>query len=181
MPATASGSSSEGRAAARGSLARAILTGGLIGGALDITYAIVFLELFRDRPPLWTLQSVASGIQGMAAFEGGWPSGLLGLAAHFTVALGAATTYCLAAQRLAVLRRHPVLCGLLFGAAVHLFMDFVVLPLSAFPFEQRRTVEALVRGMVSIALLVGLPIGLAARRLGPPRQPLTAAAVAAAP
>jgi hypothetical protein len=98
-------------------------------------------------------------------------SGALGLVAHFTIAIGAAGTYWLASRRLAVLRERPVLGGLAFGVLVFLFMNFVVLPLSAYPFHPQYPPAVLARGFLSHALLVGLPIALAARYLGerPPR------------
>jgi hypothetical protein len=142
---------------------RGILLGGLIAGILDITYAIVVL-FFRDRSPLWTLQSVASGLLGDRAFEGGLASGLLGLVAHFTIAIGAATTYWLASRRLGVLRQHPVISGLIFGVLVYIFMNFVVLPLSAYPFHPKYPIGVLAKGFLFHALLVGLPIALSVRR-----------------
>ena len=149
---------------------RAILLGGLLAGIGDITYAIVMLHFRGGRTPLWTLQSVASGLLGEASFDGGWPTGLLGLACHFTIATGAAATYWAASRRLAVLREHPVLSGMLFGIGVYLFMNFVVLPLSAFPFPLRHTLASFARGFASHALLVGLPIALSVRRYdGEPR------------
>ena len=146
------------------SSARGILAGGLLAGLFDITYAIVWLS-FRGRSPLWTLQSVASGLLGNSAFEGGVASGLLGLITHFTIATGAAITYWAATRKLEPLRRHPVPAGLAFGVLVYLFMNFVVLPVSAFPFELHYPIVTLARGFLSHALLVGLPIALCLRRL----------------
>jgi hypothetical protein len=156
---------SEGRSTRTPSPLRGILGGGLLAGIGDITYAIVVLH-FRGRSALWTLQSVASGLLGESAFERGLASGLLGLAAHFTNATGAAAVYWVAARNIAWLRNHPVLSGLVFGPLVFLFMNFVVIPLSAFPFDLKYPLATLVKGFVSHALLVGLPIALAARYLG---------------
>jgi hypothetical protein len=62
-----------------------------------------------------------------------------------------------------ILVRRPVPCGLGFGVAVYFFMKYVVLPLSAVvrltPFDPL--------AMIGHAFLVGLPIALVARRLGP--------------
>jgi hypothetical protein len=68
-----------------------ILLGGLIGGFFDITYAIVFSYIRAKVPPTRLLQSVASGLLGPAAFDGGIPTAALGLALHFFIALVAAT------------------------------------------------------------------------------------------
>ena len=45
-----------------------------------------------------------------------------------------------------------------------LFMNFIVLPLSAFPFKLTYPPATLLRGFVSHGLLVGLPIALASKR-----------------
>jgi hypothetical protein len=68
--------------------------------------------------------------------------------------------YVVASRWLPVLIREPIACGLAFGVAVYFFMKYVVLPLSAVsrltPFDAR--------AMAGHALLVGLPIALAASR-----------------
>jgi hypothetical protein len=144
---------------------RGILVGGLIAGTLDITYAIVVLSS-RGRSPLWTLQSVASGILGLRSFEGGIGSGLLGLLAHFTIAIGAAFTYWLASRRIGLLRYYPVISGLAFGVLIYLFMNFVVLPLSAYPFDLKFPLATLAKGFFFHAVLIGLPIALSLRYAG---------------
>jgi hypothetical protein len=63
-----------------------------------------------------------------------------------------------------MLRSRAVVCGALFGVLVYLFMNFVVLPVSAFPYQLSYTAARVLEGFVSHALLVGLPIALAIRR-----------------
>ena len=66
---------------------KAILAGGLIGGAFDITYACV-VWAFRGVSPIRIGQSVASGLLGRdAALAGGVATGLLGFALHFGMTL----------------------------------------------------------------------------------------------
>jgi hypothetical protein len=142
----------------------AILAGGFAAGVLDIVYAFVALGARRGLSPLRVLQSVASGLLGKEAFEGGVPAGVLGLVCQFVIAIGAAAVYYLAARRLALLRERPLLAGALFGILVYLFMNFVVIPLSAAPFKLSYPPSVLVEGFVSHALLVGIPIALAIRR-----------------
>src|SRR5262249_22180112 len=139
--------------------ALAILTGGLTAGVLDITYAIVFLAM-NGRPPVWTLQTVSSGLLGRAAFEGGVPTALLGLLFHFVIATTAAAVYWTASRFFPVLVRLAVPAGLVFGVCVWLFMNFVVLPLSAFPLPRAYPAPAVVRGLLVHMLLIGLPIAL---------------------
>jgi hypothetical protein len=77
--------------------ARAVLTGGLAAGALDIIAAWIVYGL-RGVAPTRTLQSIASGILGVAAFQGGVATAAFGLALHFVIATTAAAVYSLASR-----------------------------------------------------------------------------------
>src|ERR1051325_11003517 len=114
--------------------ARAILTGGLIAGAIDITYACVFSYLRRGGPPGRILQSVASGALGQAAFDGGATTAALGLLFHFLIALIWAAVYYALSRRLRVLARVPYVCGVVYGLLIFAVMNYAVIPLSAAPF-----------------------------------------------
>jgi uncharacterized membrane protein YagU involved in acid resistance len=145
------------------SAAAAIAMAGLIAGAMDITAAILF---YGPRVPMRILQSVATGLLGRAAFEGGAATAALGLGLHFFIATSAAAVYCLASRRLALLREQPLLAGPPYGIAVYLFMNRVVIPLSA------ARPQPLTLKMAAIHVFcVGLPIALAVRRWGPAPAP----------
>jgi hypothetical protein len=135
----------------------ALLVGGLAAGALDIVYAFVLAAL-RGGTPVRVLQSVASGLLGAPAYQGGVPVAALGLALHMGITLVAAAVYFGAARRSPFAQRHYLLAGSLFGALMYLVMNFVVLPLSAIPFRINYTPLVLAQGFVSHAVLVGLPI-----------------------
>jgi len=140
-----------------------ILAGGFVAGTLDILYAIISLAL-RDRSPLFTLQSVATGWLGKDAFAGGLASGLLGLASHFAIAWVIAAVYYLASRRSPLLRQRWAVFGILYGIAVYLVMSHVVVPLSAAPFRFPFEAVTLLKGFVSHGLLVGLPIAWLSRK-----------------
>ena len=90
-------------------------------------------------------------------------SALLGLLLHFTIAFGAAVTYCLASRKLGWMIHDAFASGLLFGVAVYLFMNFVVIPLSAI--HRWPTIGTLfVVNLIEHMFIVGLPIGLSARK-----------------
>jgi hypothetical protein len=144
------------------SLRRAILLGGLAAGILDITYAIVVSRLLRGTSAVTVLQSVASGLLGKGAYEGGGATAALGLFLHFVIAFGAAAVYVLASRRFPFLVTRPFLWGALYGMAVYLFMNFAVLPLSAFPHKLSFPPAVLARGLAGHIVCVGLPISLAA-------------------
>ena len=145
--------------------ARAILWGGLIAGAIDITYACVFSYLRRGVPPGQILQSVASGALGRAAFDGGTTTAALGLVFHFLIALIWAAIYYLASRKLTVLARVPYVCGVVYGLVIFAVMNYVVIPLSAAPFgAPPPSSPAFSVGLLVHMLGIGLPIALATRR-----------------
>jgi hypothetical protein len=149
------------------SAARAILTGGLIGGAIDITYAISFAA-YRGMAPSRLLQTVASGALGASALDGGTGTAALGLVLHFCIALIWASIFYLASRRLKFLTAHPVVSGVLFGIVIYFGMNLVVLPLSAFPRKVTFTLLATSTGLIIHMFGIGLPIALSVRRFSPP-------------
>jgi hypothetical protein len=142
--------------------AQAILWGGLSAGVLDFIGACV-TNAPRGVTPLRIAQSIASGLLGRAAFDGGYKTAVLGAALHFVIALGAATVFGLACLKLRWLLEHPYLSGAMFGIAVYWFMQLIVLPLSAIPFKQSFAWRGVITGLIVHVLCVGLPIALVAR------------------
>jgi len=144
-------------------LVAAILCGGSLCGVLDALAATISFAIIKVRPiRVW--QNVASGALGAKSFEKGWSSGILGLVFHFFIAFCAATVYSFAALRLSFLIHRPVISGALYGVAVFLVMNLIVLPLSAMP---KRPVSAagIVTQVVIHIFCVGLPISICASRL----------------
>jgi hypothetical protein len=116
---------------ARLSPARAILYGTLVVGTLDIVDAFVFFGLRSGATPVRILQSIASGWLGRAAYTGGAGAAALGAITHYFIAFGIVATYFVVSRRVAVLTRHSIACGIVYGLLVYLFMNRVVIPLSA--------------------------------------------------
>ncbi|HSD73985.1 MAG TPA: hypothetical protein VLB75_04395 [Steroidobacteraceae bacterium] len=143
-----------------------VLVGGGIAATLDLVYAILRQAGFGGSP-LWTLQSVASGWLGEGAFTSGALGGVIGLVSHYGILLVAAAIYLAASKRVHILQTHALASGALFGVLVYLFMNFVVLPLSAFPYPLSYPPLRLLEGFVSHAIFVGIPIALAIRRSAP--------------
>ena len=143
---------------------RAIFWGGLVAGALDITYAFVFYGLRNRLSPARILQSVASGLLGADAFKGGLGVAALGAALHFLIAFTAAAVYYAASRRLNFLLRHAVTCGVVYGVLIYALMNYVVVPLSAAPPRGTPPPVVLVTGLLVHMFFIGLPIALFARR-----------------
>ena len=139
-----------------------ILWGGLIAGTMDITAAILTYKIRNNVPPMRLLQSVASGLLGKDSFTGGAATAALGLLLHFLIAFIWTTVFYLASRKMPWMWQHAVIVGALYGIFVHQFMQQVVLPLSAFhkaPFN----LTALVIGLITHIVCVGLPIALSVR------------------
>ncbi|HYC72096.1 MAG TPA: hypothetical protein VEB66_12860 [Opitutaceae bacterium] len=148
--------------------ARAILWAGLLCGLLDIGFVIAYYGTTAGAPPTRILQSVAAGLLGrQAATAGGVPTAALGLFLHFVISFGAAAVFYLASRRVRFLTRHALAAGVLYGAAVWLFMQLVVLPLSAVP-PARFPPPAPWPVIIAHLTCVGPPIALAVRRWGSP-------------
>ena len=147
----------------RNSALSAILAGGAIAGAIDITYAIVFSGL-RGVAPARILQSVASVVLGAASYRGGTPAAALGLVLHFLIALIWAAIFYAASRQFDVLVRHPIVSGVLYGAFIYAAMNFVVLPLSAFPGRFTFVPLVVTTGVLVHMFGIGVPIALATRR-----------------
>jgi hypothetical protein len=126
---------------------------------LDLTASLVSSSL-QGRSLIGVLQAIASGLLGADSFKGGFATAVLGVVLHFIIATGATAVYYAASRKLTFLVKQPVVCGLIYGVAVYLFMNSIAVPLSVAPFEIPYTLTGLTIHM----LCVGLPIALAVRR-----------------
>ena len=140
----------------------------MLAGILDLTYAIVVYG-FLGAKPIRILQGIASGLLGASSFQGGVKTAALGTALHFLIALGAAAVYYALSRKIALLTKRPVVSGLIYGVAVYLFMNFIVLPLSAVH-RAHLTTNSIVIGLIPILFCVGLPIALIVHRYRPCAQ-----------
>jgi hypothetical protein len=141
-----------------------ILWIGLLAGTLDITDNLIFNQL-RGITPTMVFQYIASGLIGMKAVQLGAASVALGVVLHYFIALTWTAVFYAASRKLAILSRRPVICGLLYGGAVYLFMNLIVLPLSRVPHSRyAMTIASRVNGVLAVVLLIGLTISLLVRR-----------------
>jgi len=137
--------------------ARAILYGTLVVGTLDVVDAFVFFGLRSGTTPARILQSIASGWLGRAAYTGGAGAAALGAITHYFIAFGIVVTYFVASRRVAVLTRHPIACGIVYGVLVYLFMNRVVIPLSAIGAASWPVLPVLANGLLIHAFGIGIP------------------------
>lgn len=142
---------------------KAILLGGLIAGTCDITYAFIYYGTL-GASPIRILQSVASGALGRASFNGGLATAALGLFFHFFIATTAAAVYYGASRKLAFLIEKPFLFGPVYGLCVYLFMNYVVIPLSAIHRSGSHRTWEVITGVLVHMFLIGGSIAVVARR-----------------
>jgi hypothetical protein len=141
-----------------------IFCGGLVAGTLDLTAACVSSWLRADVAPVRVMQSVASGLLGAASYTGGAKTAVLGVALHFLIATVATAVFYFASRTLRFLVERPVIAGLLYGVVVYFFMNFVVLPLSAFPQRVAPPLSGRIIGLLVIMFCIGLPIAIIVSR-----------------
>jgi hypothetical protein len=138
----------------------AVGIGGLVAGTLDLLQASIYFG--------WDIPLViAGGLLGRKAFNGGVGTYILGVGLHYLIAFSAAATYYAASRRLVFLKESWLICGLFFGAAVDNLMRLVVLPLSALHSHGPYQLQDLLKGVITHALVIGLPIAFSVKRLAP--------------
>ena len=147
-----------------------ILCGGLIAGTLDLTAAFVSSWLRAGVGPVRVMQSISSGLLGAASYTGGAKTAVLGVALHFLIATVATAVFYVAARTLRFLLEHAIIAGLLYGVAVYLFMNFVVLPLSAVPQRAAPPLSGRIIGLLIIMFCVGLPVSVIVHRFSRPNR-----------
>jgi hypothetical protein len=143
----------------------ALLLGTLAVGSLDLLDAILFFHL-RGVAPVKILQSIASGLLGKGAFDGGVPTAILGTALHFFIAFMIVFTYYMASRRFPLMVNSPWVCGPVYGLLVYAVMNLIVVPLSRANHGTPST-PVLINGLLIHALGVGLPSALFARAARP--------------
>ncbi|HEX3969268.1 MAG TPA: hypothetical protein VHW70_14975 [Edaphobacter sp.] len=146
----------------RAALWKVIAGATLLIGILDISDAFIFYGL-RGVTPTRILQGIASGVLGRAAFGMGYRSALLGLFFHFFIAFSAAAVFLLASRKLP-LARHPSLYGALFGIALYIVMNYVVLPLSKIGPRPAPPLVPFINGVAALVVCIGIPLAFIARR-----------------
>jgi hypothetical protein len=141
---------------------RVIATVALVAGTADITAACIHAAFF-GATPVRVFQSVASGLLGPKSFEAGAATAALGLFLHYVIMTCWATAFYIASRKLKFLVERWYVWGPVYGIFVHLFMQFVTIPLSAIrprPFN----LQNFLIGMGIHIVCVGIAIAYTTRR-----------------
>lgn len=146
------------------SIAKAGLAAGIVGGTFDLAAATTIYPAMYGIPPLRIVQSIASGVLGARAYEGGMQTALLGASFHFLIAIVAGFVLAVALARIAALRQSVAVTAAGFGIAVYFFMQLIVLPLSQFA-QRELSLTAHAVGLAIHIFIFALPMVLVAREL----------------
>ncbi len=148
---------------------RAAIVGGLLAGAWDMSYALLWFGVVKGAPFARIPQSVAGGLLGKSSFDGGAATVVLGLALHWLIALTWASIYVFAGRHLLPdLLRKPIPCGLAYGAWIYFFMNWIVLPLDAMHTKPHfAPLDTWLTGLAIHMLGIGLSIALSAAKTEP--------------
>lgn len=140
-------------------IGRAILSGGLIAGTIDIGAASL---IFRATPFV-IAQNIAGGLVGeAAAHDGGLQTALLGLALQLGMSCVIAAIYCLAASNFNRLLTNPLSSGLAYGVIIFFVMNYVVVPFSAIARVPHFSLSLFVLNLAAM-LLFGVIISFSAQ------------------
>jgi hypothetical protein len=149
----------------RNSLLRLSVMGGLITGTLHLLVQVgIVYGLILKIPLISSLQYLASGAMGNAAFTGGLATALLAVILEFIMTIIIAGIFILSADRISLLRRYLIPGSLLYGFGVFIVMNFIVVPLSAAPPLPAPPMWLFLETMLEHILLVGLPLGTLVQR-----------------
>ncbi len=130
---------------------------GSVCGVLDLASAWALFKL-KGGSLEKLLRFVASGALGDLAFKSGKKGAAAGVLFHFSIAFAATTVYCISSRSLPFLISHAFVSGILYGALIHLFMSFVVLPLSRV--KRKFSASGFLAQLAVHMFVVGLSISL---------------------
>jgi uncharacterized membrane protein YagU involved in acid resistance len=136
-----------------------ILWSGLIAGLLDSIAGVIVYFIWFKLNPFQVLQSIASGIYGPSAINGGVSMIFAGLLFHFLIAYTVAIIYFLAYPNIIAMGKYKIAAGLIYGFAIWFVMNILILPFTNIPKSPFDGWLAAV-GIIWHMTLVGLPISL---------------------
>lgn len=148
----------------RKSPANAILISGLVAGTLDmLTALVVYSVVLHKTTAIRILHSIASGVFGKGAYDGGTAMAVAGIAFHYLIAFTWAILYFFAFPKIPVLKKNWILSGLFYGLFVWGVMNLGVLPL-VFAHRSPLTWSSFLIGAFILMVMIGLPVSFITRK-----------------
>jgi hypothetical protein len=132
----------------------------LLTGTLDALAAIL---ISYKIPPEVIFSFIASGWFGKQAMSGGTSMVLWGLILHYLIAAIFSVTMFLLYPNMIRVIRNKYLAGIIYGLAIWVIMNFVVLPFSNTPKSHGHLGPvALIKGITALVIGVGILVALMA-------------------
>jgi hypothetical protein len=145
------------------SIAKAIVLTGLLAGSLDLLTALLTYSIRTGNDASLVLKFIASGLFGKKAFTSGPEMTLWGLLFHFVISLLVTFLFFLVVPKFRPALRHPLITGIMYGSALWVIMNLLILPLSKIPVTTARPVDNII-GILTLVVMVGIPISLLASK-----------------
>lgn len=147
-----------GTSSSNSSAVATITTAAIISGILDAAAGVVIYWIYKGLNPLQVLQYIASGIFGPSVINGSFVYVLIGLVLHFLIAFAFTYAYYLAFPYIRSFAKNTYVNGLIYGAFIWVFMNYLVLPFANIPHSPKDVVSVL--ELIWHSVLVGLPIAI---------------------
>jgi hypothetical protein len=142
---------------------QALLLTTLLAGSLDALSAIIQYTLAGNHQPARIFRYISSGFFGREALSGGTPMVVCGVLFHYFFAFLFTLTFFLLHPQIPFLSRQPFIAGILYGLAVWIVMNLLVVPLSRIGARPLHLWPSLI-GAGILIIAIGLPISLLAKR-----------------
>ena len=132
----------------------------LLTGTLDALAAIL---ISYKIPPAVIFKFIASGWFGREAMSGGTSMVLYGLIFHYLIAALFTITLFWLYPQIIKLVKNKYLVGILYGLAIWVIMNYIVLPMTNIP-KSHGHLEfiSLLKGISALIICIGLPVALIA-------------------
>lgn len=139
----------------------AIVSGAFVAGTIDIGAA----ALINWLSPITILHAIASGFLGKPSFSDGAPGAIFGLVLQWGMSLIIAYLFVAAAHRFPPLMQRWIASGITYGVAIFLVMNYIVVPLSAAPWnpwKQHFSTEKFIENLLAM-IVFGLIVSFFTR------------------
>jgi len=103
----------------------------VLAGTFDLLANFLLWGLWKQVSPIRICQTIASGIYGKAAFDGGYVTAAVGVAAHYAIMAVMAIGYYLVISVSKWAQQNWVVTAIVYGLFLWAVMNYVVVPMSA--------------------------------------------------
>lgn len=137
---------------------KTILLAWAVAGTADLLTALfVYSIVLHKTTAPKILYSIASGVFGKSAYNGGWSMMLCGVLLHYCIAFIFTVFYFLIYPYIKSIGKYRILAGILYGAFVWIIMNLIVLNI-VFGHTSTLTPDAIAIGAGILMICIGMPV-----------------------